>query len=399
MNNKLELHKLIDELRAKDSILELVAIPGKSREENSVQEYLHGRIRAAGVVEKSILRDSAHKKSGTGGEVGNLIVKLPGTIRGPRRLLMSHTDTVPLCVGCKPVVEGDRIVTKGRVTALGGDDRAGVSVLLTVLETILNNKLPHPPLTFLWTVQEEIGLVGARHVSVSKLGNPKLCFNWDGRSPYAVIIGATGDDAIEIEVTGIASHAGAHPEHGVSAIAIASLAIANLQNNGWHGLIEKGDLHGTSNIGLINGGAATNVVTDCVTLKAEARSHSKSFRRRIVKEMINAFESAAKQIKNVHGETGSVDIKVANKYEAFKISSREPVVKAACKAIEMLGETPDMQVINGGLDANWMSAHGLPTVTMGCGQDAIHTVDETLHLPSYLDACRIALTLATASEG
>ena len=90
---------------------------------------------------------------------------------------------------------------------------------------------------------------------------------------------------------------------------------------------------------------------------------------------------------------------MSNKYEAFKISSREPVVQSARKAIELLGETPDMQVVNGGLDANWMSAHGLPTVTMGCGQDAIHTVDETLHLPSYFDACRIALTLATASEG
>ena len=197
----MEIHKLIDELRAKNSILQMVAIPGKSGGEKAVQEFLRNRLLAAGVPQKSIQGDSAHKKSSIGGEVGNLIVKLPGTLRGPRRLLMSHTDTVPLCVGCKPVVEGDRIVTKGRVTALGGDDRAGASVLLTTLETILKHDLPHPPLTFLWTVQEEIGLVGARHVSVSKLGNPKLCFNWDGRSPYAVIIGATGDDAIEIEVS------------------------------------------------------------------------------------------------------------------------------------------------------------------------------------------------------
>ena len=40
------------------------------------------------------------------GNVGNLIVKLPGTVRGPRRLLMAHMDTVPVCLGAQPVPDG-----------------------------------------------------------------------------------------------------------------------------------------------------------------------------------------------------------------------------------------------------------------------------------------------------
>ena len=105
---------------------------------------------------------------------------------------------------------------------------------------------------------EEIGLLGARHVTLGKLGKPKLCFNWDGGAPGMAVIGATGDDHLDIEVHGLASHAGAHPEDGVSAIAIAGKAIADLQENGWHGLIIKGRNAGTSNIGIINGGDATN---------------------------------------------------------------------------------------------------------------------------------------------
>ena len=76
----------------------------------------------------------------------------------------------------------------------------------------------------------------------------------------------------------MASHAGVCPEQGVSAIAIASLAIADLVRGGWHGLVEKGKSRGTSNVGFIHGGEATNVVTDRVTLKAEARSHDPKFR-------------------------------------------------------------------------------------------------------------------------
>jgi tripeptide aminopeptidase len=43
-------------------------------------------------------------------------------------------------------------------------------------------------------------------------------------------------------------------------------------------------------------------------------------------------------------------------------------------------------------------ARGLPTVTLGCGQAGIHTVEETLHIPSYLEACRIATRIASGDS-
>ena len=371
---------------------------GHSRQdcqEKPVVEFISKELLDAGVDSADIQTDHAPKQSPAGGEVGNLIIKLKGTLRGPRRLLMAHIDTVPLCVGSRPVRRGDEIVAKDPHTALGADNRAGASVVLTAALEILKQNLPHPPLTLFWPVQEEIGLLGARYVSLPKLGRPKLCFNWDGGFPEIVTIGATGDYAIRVEIEGLASHAGVQPEHGVSAIAIAGRAIADLVENGWHGLILKGKNKGTSNIGFIEAGEATNVVTPWLVLRAEARSHDPKFRERIVREYQAAFERAAKAVKNDEGKTGRVNFAADLKYESFRLSKEEPVVQAALSAVRAAGLSAETKISNGGLDANWLSARGLPTVTMGCGQRNIHTVDEALDIDNYLSACQIALLLAT----
>src|SRR5262249_34604678 len=143
-------------------------------------------------------------------QTGNLIVTLPGTPGResyPRWLFMTHLDTVPLCAGARPVRKGNRIVPQGK-TALGGDNRTGVACLVTLIATLLERKLPHRPLTFLFTVREESGLWGARYVKKADLGDPRMAFNVDGRSPREITIGAVGADRWEVEIFGRAAHAG-----------------------------------------------------------------------------------------------------------------------------------------------------------------------------------------------
>lgn len=388
----------IDTKAAVRLVTELISITGQSGDERGVIDAIRRRLRKAGIAARSIVEDRANKRSPIGGDAGNLIVKLPGTRRGPRRLLMAHVDTVPLCVGARPVRRNGYIESRDAHTALGGDDRAGSSVVLNTLLEIKRRKLPHPPLTLLWLVQEEIGLYGSRFVSLSKLGKPKLCFNWDGGAPNAVVTGATGDYSIDVQICGIASHAGGHPEQGVSAAAIAGLAIADLVENGWHGLIVKQHGTGTSNIGTISGGDATNVVMPELGIRAEARSHDPEFRKQIVAAIREAFVSASRKVSSDSGKRGTVDFKADLKYESFELDADEPCVKAAVSAVEAAGMEPETRIVNGGLDANWMTAHGLPTATLGCGQQEIHTVNEVLHLESYLHACRTALLLATDGD-
>jgi tripeptide aminopeptidase len=381
--------------RALDLVMELMAIAGRSGEEQQIASAICHHLRNAGLPASAITHDSAHRRTRLPGEVGNLIVKLPGTRRAPRRLLSAHLDTVPVCVGSEPSRKGGYVQSRNSTTGLGADNRAGSTVLLATALELLEHGYPHPPLTFCWFVQEEIGLEGSRHVTKRMLGRPAYAFNWDGGSPYKLTVGATGGYRLEIEVRGIASHAGGAPEKGVSAIAIASLAIADLHRGGWHGAIQKDSDTGTSNVGVIQGGDATNVVTDRVRIRAEARSHHSIFRERIVEEIRHAFHRAVQEVSNAEGKRGSVHFSGRLDYESFLLEESNPSVLAAEAAIRKVGEEPLRAVSNGGVDANWLTRHGIPTVTLGCGQLYPHTTSESLDIRQFEDACRIGLRLAT----
>jgi tripeptide aminopeptidase len=313
-------------------------------------------------------------------------------------MLVAHVDTVPICVGSRPVRKGGKVVSAKKETGLGADDRSGAAILLSTVINILRAKLPHPPLTFFWTIEEEMGLFGARHARLSKLGKPSLAFNFDGGPANFMKIGATGGYRMTIDIHGLASHAGNHPERGVSAIAIASLAVADLVKGGWHGLIEKDAGTGTSNVGVFQGGEATNVVTAHVRVRAEARSHDPKFRQQIVKEIVDAFKRARASVQNTEGTRGRIQFQGRLDYESFRLSREEPCVVEAVKAVEAEGLQPELAVTNGGLDANWLSARGIPTVTLGCGQREIHTAREELDITEFQRARRIALRLATTAE-
>lgn len=385
----------VNEEKAIRRVMDLISISGGSCQEELVSAWIQKTLIAAGVPESAITIDNAHKKSPAGGTTGNLIVRLKGTKKGPRRLLMAHMDTVPLCAGCQPVREGDWIRPKSKETALGGDNRGGCAVVLTALLETLSQSLDYPPITLLFTVQEEIGLRGARALNAGKLGKPELCFNWDGRDPNSLITGAVGANNLSIRIEGIASHAGAHPQDGVNAAVIASMAMAQIQKSGWHGLVRKGKQRGSSNLGVVRGGDATNVVMPLVVLQAEARSHDREFRQQIVAAWRDAFETATDSLTNAGGQYASLKFEEEVRYEAFRIDDNSPCVLSAKAASEAIGLKPVAQICDGGLDANWMAVHGYPAVTMGCGQHDIHTVKERLNIPEFLAACQVGLALAT----
>ena len=85
-------------------------------------------------------------------------------------------------------------------------------------------------------------------------------------------------------------------------------------------------------------------------------------------------------------------------YESFRLRRDEPCVVAAAAAIEAKASNRELAITNGGLDANWLTAHGIPTVTLGCGQRNIHSVHEELDIAEFQRARRIALRLATGGD-
>jgi tripeptide aminopeptidase len=103
-------------------------------------------------------------------------------------------------------------------------------------------------------------------------------------------------------------------------------------------------------------------------------------------------------VRNAEGKCGSVRIEERLDYESFLLSEHEPCVQMAQAAVRAIGRRPDRAVTNGGLDANWLASHGIPAVTLGCGQRNQHMVSEVLSVADFQDACRVALRLATGSE-
>ena len=113
------------ESRHIDLVMQLLAVPGPSGGEQPVVEFLLAELKRAGLPDSAVATDQAFKKSPIGGATGNLAVRLPGTVKGPRRMLSAHMDTVPICAGARPVRKGRKIVAADAHTGLGGDDRSG----------------------------------------------------------------------------------------------------------------------------------------------------------------------------------------------------------------------------------------------------------------------------------
>jgi tripeptide aminopeptidase len=103
-------------------------------------------------------------------------------------------------------------------------------------------------------------------------------------------------------------------------------------------------------------------------------------------------------VKDDRGEPAEITFTHAPSYPPFSLEESAPVVRRATKAMTVLGLKPNYLFSNGGLDANWLDQHGVPTVTIGAGQAEIHTIKEYVNLPEFATGCRLALLLATIED-
>jgi tripeptide aminopeptidase len=392
--------KIVDVDYATDMLIRLLAIDSVTGFEAAIGAAIVDELKKVGVPASAIRYDTVHQRIKLPTEVGNLIVDLPGTKPGPRLLFSTHMDTVPLCKGAKPRREGDRIVSNG-TTALGGDNGTGCAVLIALAKTLIDHKLPHPPITMLFTVREESGLHGARELDPKDLLGATMGFNVDSTHAALLTIGAVGQQNWEVTIKGKAAHAGVAPERGISSTLVASVGLTEAHRSGWFGKVVQPEGKGSSNVGIFGGkdgkpaGDATNVVTDYVHLVGEARSTDAAFAVKITEAFEAAFNKAKGEVKDADGNMAEVSFQSRTAYPPFLMSEDDPAVQRAKKAAKAMGLEPVTMVSAGGLDANWLVKHGVPTVTFGAGQAEIHTVNEYVVIPEFAQGCRLAVAIAT----
>jgi tripeptide aminopeptidase len=126
----------VDVKAAEDHLMRFLAVEGLPGQEAAIGAVVSDELKKVGVPTSALRFDKVHERIPAPTQTGNLFVDLPGTRPGPRLLFITHLDTVPLCAGAKAKREGDRIVSDG-TTALGGDNRTGCAVLVTLVETLL----------------------------------------------------------------------------------------------------------------------------------------------------------------------------------------------------------------------------------------------------------------------
>ncbi len=376
----------------------LLKIPGGSGAEIQVAAFLQKTCLEWGLSPDCMLIDDVAERIDAPCTTGNLLIRIPERTSGPRILISSHMDTVPPCAGAEPKREGRKIVPRGQ-TALGGDNRTGVAAMMSLIHAILREKCPHPPLTFLFTIREESGLQGARAIEPGLLRGCKFGINIDGGSPYEGTIAAVGANRFTVDIEGKASHAGVYPERGISALLIGALGMAKSRQEGWFGKIQKGEKQGSSNIGIAmdrDGGAvgqATNVVTDFLRLRGEARSMDRGFIAEITEAFRSAFAWAAAEVRDDQNQPGKIDFQFQTEYEPFEIEAGSPVIELYQKTVRSLGIEPVLKKGRGGLDANWLFRHEVPSLTIGAGQNQIHAIGEWVNLDHYEGACDLLLAL------
>lgn len=367
---------MINKERLLNTFLDYVRIDSESTREGAVAARLAADLEAIGC---QIYVDGSAAQ--TGSETGNLYCTLPGTIPGEAILLCAHMDTVTPGVGVEPVIQDGIIRSKGD-TVLGGDDKSGAAAIVEALRTIVERDLPHPTLQAVFTVCEEIGLVGSRFLDYDKLAGKTAVVLDSSGDAGKIIVSAPGQYKLSATVVGRRAHAGVAPEEGISAIQVLAHAIANMK-------LLRVDEETTANIGAISAQYATNIVPERAELLAEARSRSGEKLEAQGKHMMDCLREACQKF----GAT--LEGGLSKAYEAYSYREDDPFVQAVADACRKAGLTPSLAASGGGSDANNMNANGVKALVLGTGMTKVHTTQEELSVKNLEDTAALVLALAS----
>jgi tripeptide aminopeptidase len=315
-----------------------------------------------------------------GGDTGNLWCAVQGDEAGPHLALGAHLDTVAPTDSIEPVLDKDGVFRNRRGTILGGDDKVAITAMLHATELLKASGTPFPSYELFFTVSEETGLVGVKHLGADMLKSP-LGAVLDSSGPVGgIVVKAPSMVSLKACFRGQAAHAGVEPERGRSAIQAAGKAIAAMQ-------LGRLDKETSANIGVIRGGVASNIIPDLCEIEGECRGHDEARLAEVAGGMVDAVQTAATQ-------TGvDVDVDLVHEFRAFSLTARSPVVRLAKAAVSALGLDPTVLTAGGGSDANVLNARGLPTINLDAGMMRVHSPQEYVALDELERLCALVLQL------
>jgi tripeptide aminopeptidase len=371
------MKKMINKDRLAETFRLLVGIDSVSKEEAAVCCEIRKILKSMGA--KTVVDGAGDR---TGSNTGNLIARFDIE----PLLFNAHMDTVEPGRGINVVLKDGNFTSSGS-TILGADDKSSIAVILETIRVLQENDLRHGPLEIVFTICEEIGLLGAKHLDYSLI-NAKYGYTLDAFDTQGIVTRAPAANRIEFKIHGKDAHAGAEPEKGINAIVLAGKAIAGLDTG-------RIDHETTCNIGIIEGGIATNIVPNLVTVKGEVRSHDKEKLGKITNKIVSSFKEVVENRRkdSPYDRIPYVDIHIEKDFPPTNVPDNHPVVAIARKASENLGMKMETKTTGGGSDANIFFEKGIITGVLGTGMRDVHTVRESIRLDDMVKTAELLLEI------
>ena len=360
--------------RTLETFTSLVGIDSVSKDEGTLHQFLKEKLTELGML---VTEDQSMVKTGLGSD--NLLAVHDGGQNRQALFFSCHTDTVTPGQGIQVIEKNGMLFSKGE-TILGADDKAGIAILIEAMQRIKDEQIATGKIEFVFSPGEEIGLIGASALDMNLIEAPYGYVLDSALEVGRVTIASPTLYMYEVKLTGKAAHAGLEPEKGISCVHILAEALKEIK-------IGRLDAKTTTNIGVIQGGEATNIVMDHLLVKGEVRAIDPEVAEGLIDEMKRAFENAAQKFG------GQTEIDVKKMATGFNIGDDEPVMALFIQSVENLGYPLIRETSGGGSDANIFNLGGKPCVNFSIGYDKIHTTDEFVVIDEMEKAVNLVIEL------
>ncbi len=364
--------------RLHETFAAVCRIESPSGHERACADWVTTELRGLGL---EVEEDDAGPRVGS--DAGNLLARIPGA--GPESILLcAHMDTVPLTAPVEPVrVDGGW--TNAGEGILGADNKTAVAVMIELARRLTGADEPAPVgVELLFTVCEEISLLGAREFDVGRLRS-KFGYVFDHATPIGeIVLAAPTLHRMVAEFHGRAAHAGVRPEDGRSAIAAAARAVAAMQ-------LGRLDPETTANVGTIAGGTAVNVVPERCRIEAEVRSIDQQRVETLATEMIDHLQDAADAAEC------DLDVTVERMIQGFRTRAKATQVTVAEQALRACGYEPRHIITGGASDANAFQAAGFACLNLADGTEHNHEPTERISVDALEGLLELAIALVEES--
>lgn len=300
-------------------------------------------------------------------------IELP---RGPNLVL--RADENPELATC----HGHTLVTTDGTTLLGGDDKAGIAVILTAAERLLAGDVPHGPIKLCFTCDEEIGR-GPDHVDLDRLGC--VCgYTLDGGGAGQIDLETFSADAARVTFSGVNIHPSIAKHRMVNAQRAAGAFLAALPREGLAPETTDGRdgfVHPYETRGDVGRAEVDLILRDFETAKlAEYRG--------LVERLAEEACAAAPGSR--------AEVSFTEQYRNMRdgLAAEPRAVAVAEAAMQAAGLEPVRGVIRGGTDGARLTARGLPTPNLSTGQHNPHSPLEWVSVEEMERAVDVVVEIA-----